>query len=82
MRNASGLRDDYVFGPGIDEPLAKRNAAGVVTYLGTSEARASRRLAERNAAGGIPYLAVDGLGSIVAEVVNDTPICEVFAGRS
>ena len=31
-RNSSGLRDDYLFGPGIDEPLARRNAAGVVTY--------------------------------------------------
>jgi RHS repeat-associated protein len=30
----SGVATDYVFGPGIDEPLAKRAANGSITYFG------------------------------------------------
>jgi RHS repeat-associated protein len=34
-RNAtSGAANDYVFGPGIDEPLGKRAANGSITYFG------------------------------------------------
>jgi RHS repeat-associated protein len=34
-RNAtSGVANDYVFGPGIDEPLGKRAANGSITYFG------------------------------------------------
>jgi RHS repeat-associated protein len=30
----SGVVTDYVFGPGLDEPLAKRSANGSITYFG------------------------------------------------
>jgi RHS repeat-associated protein len=30
----SGVATDYVFGPGIDEPLAKRSADGTISYFG------------------------------------------------
>jgi RHS repeat-associated protein len=30
----TGVATDYVFGPGIDEPLAKRTANGSITYFG------------------------------------------------
>jgi RHS repeat-associated protein len=32
--SATGVQNDYLFGPGIDEPLAKRAANGSVTYFG------------------------------------------------
>ncbi len=32
--STAGVATDYVFGPGIDEPLAKRTANGSVTYFG------------------------------------------------
>jgi RHS repeat-associated protein len=31
---SSGVATDYLFGPGIDEPLAKRTANGSITYYG------------------------------------------------
>jgi RHS repeat-associated protein len=32
--SATGIVNDYIFGPGIDEPLAKRAANGSITYFG------------------------------------------------
>jgi len=32
-RDSYGTRNDYIFGPGIDEPLARQSASGAVTYF-------------------------------------------------
>src|SRR5438552_243544 len=31
----AGVNTDYLFGPGIDEPLAKRTANGAISYYGS-----------------------------------------------
>jgi RHS repeat-associated protein len=69
--STAGIATDYVFGPGVDEPLAKRAANGSITYFGVDGL-------------GSIVVATDSIGSILSSTgyspwgETATPPTELF----